>query len=436
MTSGYGAQSSSLVPLFDFPVVYISYDEPWADEAWDEVLAIRPDAKRVHGVKGLNACHVAAAEVANALWFLTVDADTRLWPSVAAVQIPAALLTPSFRLDWQSRNTVNGIVSGNGSLKLWSRELALKMRSHEAAPKDKISLDADVGSIKPGSSRLVLMPGCHSDTDPARTPFHAFRAGFRETSFLSWSLQRMEATGASNTEELEQILSIWCNLGTHARHGDWVLHGARLGLWAERTWHDWDIRMTHDYDWFQDFWEGSVRSRIGSGGSHCELSRITWNADRLRAEIAALGEALSAVVDFPLANISPAASLLMTEARLFPAMRALENIDALGRAFQKGRGTPVDIEMSELLYSDAGLLQHPSALSNLARLHQLELVAHPDPAMAKTLLRRAMALGCAFAPYHLAMQMRKDGDDVPEAEILRLIDLSAERGFAPEDAES
>lgn len=430
------AQPTASVALSDFPVVYMSYDEPWADEAWEELLVLRPDAKRVHGVKGLNACHVAAAQAADTPRFLTVDADTRLLPSVIDVRIPKAYLSPNFRLDWQSRNVVNGVVSGNGSLKLWSQGLARGMRSHEAAADDTVSLDADIGSIKPGSSRIVLMPGCHSETDPARTPFHAFRAGFRETSFLAWLLRDMEMRSGSNTAELQQILTIWCTLGTQARLGDWVLYGARLGLWAEQTWQDWDIRVTHDYDWFQRFWEETIRSRIGRGGSFCPVSGMDWNADRLRAEVVALGTALSDVLDIPMADLPPEASRMMTEARGFPAMRALENLDALGRAFQKGRGTSIDIATAEQLFSDAGLLLRPSGLSNLARLHQLELVDAPDQSYAEMLLRRAMALGCAFAPHHLAMHMRKAGKTADEEEILRLIDLSAERGFAPSDADT
>lgn len=422
------------VSLSEFTVVYMSYDEPWADDAWADLQALCPGAKRVHGVKGLNACHVAAADAADAPWFITIDADTRLWNSFRDVSFPEAYLNPAFRLDWQSRNSVNGIVSGNGSLKLWPQELARKMRSHEAAPGDTVSLDADIGQIQPGQSRLVLMPGCHSETDPAQTSFHAFRAGFRETSFLSWLLRRMKARDDVNTEELTQILAIWCSLGRQARHGDWMIYGARLGLWAETTWSNWDIRATHDYNWFRTFWTGDILARIGPGGGRCALTGVTWNADRLQAEIAALGTALAEVSDVAVADLDREVSQTMVEARLFPAMRALENIDSLGRAFQKGRGVPTDIGIAEGLFRDAGILQHPSALSNLARLHQLKLVKTPDPVETETLFRQAMALGCAFAPYHLASHLSDMGGSVDQADLDRLIDLSAERGFAPEEA--
>jgi len=424
----------ALVPLSDFPVVYMSYDEPWADAVWDRLLKLRPDAKRVHGVAGLNACHVAAAEEAGAQWFLSVDADTVLFDNVADAAIPEAYLNPAFRLDWQSRNAINGIVSGNGSLKLWPRELVNNMRSHEAAPEDQVSLDADIGSIRPGISRLVLMPGCYSETNPARTPFHAFRAGFREMSFVSWLSRRMVETDAATSESLKQILTIWCTIGAHAVNGQWMLYGARMGLLAERVWQGWDIRSTHDYAWLHAFWSENVLPRIGTGGARCTLSGLAWNADRLVEEVAALGKVLGSASDIPMADLDEHTSRIMAEAQLFPATRAPESIDSLGRAFQKGRGIPANIQIAEALFQDAALLSYPSAISNLGRLHQLELLDAPDRTRAETLFRQAMALGCAYAPFHLATLLRESGDvEASEEDLAQLVDLSAERGFAPEE---
>ena len=41
-------------------------------------------------------------------------------------------------------------------------------------------------------------------------------------------------------------------------------------------------------------------------------------------------------------DLGPEESRLMAEADLFPAMRTLESLDSLGRAFQKGRGVAKD----------------------------------------------------------------------------------------------
>ena len=39
----------------EIPIVFLSYDEPWADEFFADLIGKAPWAKRVHGVKGLDA---------------------------------------------------------------------------------------------------------------------------------------------------------------------------------------------------------------------------------------------------------------------------------------------------------------------------------------------------------------------------------------------
>src|SRR5690606_10251497 len=122
--------------------VFLSYDEPWAEAHWRELRSLLPRAVRVHGVKGLDACHKAAAEAVAGDWVVTVDADTRLGAALADAPVPRALLTGDFRLDWPSRNAVNGLWSGNGCVKLWPKALLREMRTHEAA-EGVLSLDHD-----------------------------------------------------------------------------------------------------------------------------------------------------------------------------------------------------------------------------------------------------------------------------------------------------
>ena len=47
------------VPISEYDVVFISYDEPNADENWAHLQSICPWAKRSHGVFGSDACHKA-----------------------------------------------------------------------------------------------------------------------------------------------------------------------------------------------------------------------------------------------------------------------------------------------------------------------------------------------------------------------------------------
>ena len=50
-----------LTPINSFDIVFLSYDEPNADKNYADLLNKAPWAKRVHGVKGFDAAHKAAA---------------------------------------------------------------------------------------------------------------------------------------------------------------------------------------------------------------------------------------------------------------------------------------------------------------------------------------------------------------------------------------
>ena len=45
-----------------YDIVFISYEEPNADDVYAELKERYPMAKRVHGVKGIHQAHIAAAK--------------------------------------------------------------------------------------------------------------------------------------------------------------------------------------------------------------------------------------------------------------------------------------------------------------------------------------------------------------------------------------
>ena len=45
-----------------YDMVFISYQEPNADENWDKLKSRFPLARRVHGVKGIHQAHIEAAK--------------------------------------------------------------------------------------------------------------------------------------------------------------------------------------------------------------------------------------------------------------------------------------------------------------------------------------------------------------------------------------
>lgn len=417
----------------ELPFVFLSYDEPWADRFFDQLKALVPAALRVHGVQGLDACHKAAARAAASRWFVTVDADTEVNPTFLTVDLPDDLLNDSCRLDWVSRNAVNGLAYGNGGLKVWPSRLVENLRSHEAAPSGVISVDHDHG-LTGTRQNLVRMPGCHSVVWPAETAFHAFRSGFREGARLGSvdkaRLRSSDFLTAFGTWRARH-LRVLCTVGSHAPNGSWLIYGARLGLWMVNA-SDWDIRKINDYSWFAALWDDMIVPRFSPGGAMCRTSGFAWNPDRLRAEILALGDRLASLLSVELPELSPDLSRWMVNQTSKP--QAPAHLDAFGYMFLKGQGVPRDVDRARDLFETGVLANLSGAVNNLARMHEQGQGVPVDQDRARALYDYAVSLGNRHAPYHLAqlLKARDDGDGALQARVRMLERLAAERGFAPE----
>ena len=64
-----------LIDVADLDVIFLSYDEPNADENWADLKSKVPWATRVHGIDGSDAAHRAAGEASNTERFILVDGD-------------------------------------------------------------------------------------------------------------------------------------------------------------------------------------------------------------------------------------------------------------------------------------------------------------------------------------------------------------------------
>ena len=104
----------------EFDIVFLSYDEPNADVHYADLLTKAPWAKRVHGIKGSDAAHKAAAALSDTEWFITVDADNIVHTEFFDLDLDMS--DPKIQVyGWCGRNSVNGLRYGNGGLKIWIR---------------------------------------------------------------------------------------------------------------------------------------------------------------------------------------------------------------------------------------------------------------------------------------------------------------------------
>lgn len=239
--------------ISSFDIIFLSYDEPNAEKNWADLVNKAPWAKRVHGVKGFDAAHKACAAKSITERFITVDGDNIVDANffTQKINIP----NEKVQISWSSINCLNGLVYGNGGVKLWTREFVNKMRTHEAADSERAETDFC------WEDDYIHINKIWSSTHITETPFQAFKAGFREG--VKMSLLNGEIIKPDNFVQLIPNLNlrrllIWCSVGRHAYNGIWAIYGARLGCQMTSL-SNWDRSLISNYDWFNEFWANDIK---------------------------------------------------------------------------------------------------------------------------------------------------------------------------------
>ena len=420
-----------MVRITDLDVVFLAYDEPRREEFWRDLRSKHPRARRVQGIKGLDAAFKAAVAAGDTDHVITVDGDCVVDAAFFESFVDPDLLRPNTRIDWPSRNQVNGIVSANGGVKCWPKTMTRSMRSHETSDDGDGAIDFPrAGNLdSDGPHRIehtIPIATVHCDG----SPLQAFRSAFREAIRLLvvGNDARQDGSPADRLHPLQRHrLLVWCSVGADVENGLWCIYGARLAtrmLLVER----WDYLAINDFDWFDDFWRERIAPRYAGGEATCRRTGYAWDQGRLAREIKALGEALRAEIGLELAELTADQSRFFKQ--IYEPPFNLNGLDQLGTMFQRGVGVARNEDQALRCYEAAARVGHPGALYDLARLK----LASQDPAereRAVALLREADALGNAFATYRLA-RLHRTGKGVERDPVraLGLFALAAERGFA------
>lgn len=271
--------------IAEFDIIFLSYDEPNAEANWAHLSNLAPWAKRVHGVKGFDAAHKACADLAETERFITVDGDNVVDEAFFNVRLTIDEETEGNHVfSWAGRNMINGLVYGNGGLKLWTRKMIRGLRSHEAATTQgsKVDFCWDLNYKHLNNS--------YSQVWSNATPFQAYRAGFREG--VKMTLDRGLKVPAPKLKELihpknYKRLLIWMTIGADVDNGQWAIYGARSGCWLTNG-TDWDYTQISSYDWFEKHWNKDVKSLIDTDEKLLYHSHQLqeWIRNNLHLEIA------------------------------------------------------------------------------------------------------------------------------------------------------
>jgi hypothetical protein len=293
--------------LNELDCIFISYDEDNCEENWANLQEIVPWAQRVHGVKGSDAAHKAAANLSNTDRFISVDADNIVDPDFFDMEIDFD--HPKLKgkaVSWAAKNHVNGLEYGNGGLKCWPKQYVLNMRTHEAADTADERNQVDFC----WENSYIQMNDQYSTTYPNGSPRQAFRAGFREGVKMSLS-----QGGKINPDDFKKImwwgnykrLITWCSVGADVENGPWAMYGARLGCYMTNL-TDWDYINVRDFEYLNNLWTEKIMPQFkmrkdSSGIDKCYKTDYAYDTDLLKGEIADLGLKLRKSLGMELAEL-------------------------------------------------------------------------------------------------------------------------------------
>jgi hypothetical protein len=238
--------------IVEFDVVFLSYDEPNADLHYADLCNKVPWAKRVHGVKGSDAAHKEAAKLSETDWVITVDADNIVDSNFFNIDI-----IEDSKIDvysWTAKNRINGLMYGNGGLKIWKKDFILNMKSHEAS--DSVRAQVDFC----WENGYHQFKECYSETVITGSPFQAWRAGFRE----GVKMTLRDGVKVAPQEIKDNIwwhnlhrLRMWSTVGMHEENGRYAILGARMGTWMTNC-TDWDYVQVRDFEVLKEIFDTKV----------------------------------------------------------------------------------------------------------------------------------------------------------------------------------
>jgi len=222
-----------------YDIVFISYNEAYADDNWNLLKSKFPTAKRVDGVKGIHQAHIKAAKKCFTKMFWVVDADAQLVDDFSF-----DYEVDDYNLEtvhvWRSINPINELVYGYGGVKLLPRKLTLKMDTSK--PDMTTSISDKFCAVEQVSNITAF------NTDPYST----WRSAFRECAKLA-----SKTIDRQNEEETNERLKIWTTTG-NGKYSEYAIRGANAGMEFGLSSSN-SLQLINDYDWlYEQFQQDTV----------------------------------------------------------------------------------------------------------------------------------------------------------------------------------
>jgi len=234
----------SVVIKKELDIVFLSYNEPSADENYQKLLKRFPRAKRVHGVEGIFNAHKTAAKLAKTDMFYVVDADAIILDSFDFSYVPSIYDKNCVHV-WRSVNPCNNLQYGYGGVKLFPRNKLIEAKTWGT------DFTTSLGTEFKPMGEISNITAFNVDA------FSAWRSGFREAAKLA-----SKTIDRQLDAETDERLNVWCTVKTDAPFSEECVHGALQGKeYGLKHKNDLEaLKKINDYNWLKEQYENRTSS--------------------------------------------------------------------------------------------------------------------------------------------------------------------------------
>jgi hypothetical protein len=208
-------------------IIFISYDEPNADTNWAILSEKFPQARRLHGVEGMEKALLKAAEMSNTDWYYAVFAKTELHPDFDFSFRPDLFQQPKHYI-FHAQNPLNGLQYGHMGVVLYNCNIVKNI--------NEFGIDYTMSALHEVVPMVSAIAHFNSN------PYQTWRTAFREAGKLA------QFCDEKDNVENEYRLDVWTN-EAEGLYSEWCLQGARDGVMFYRANKENKTQLKNAFNW-------------------------------------------------------------------------------------------------------------------------------------------------------------------------------------------
>jgi hypothetical protein len=220
-----------------FDIFFVSYNEPNADKHWHLIKEKFPQARRIHGIKGINNAHRRCAELSSTYMFWTIDGDTVIddnWQ----FKYHVTKFDQDYIHIWYSRNPVNGLEYGYGAIKLWPKQKVLDYNGNW------LDYTTSVGELK-------IIKHTVATTQFNSSPYETWKSSLRESIKLIKNVYENP-----NDQESAMRLQTWSTVFFDVPFAEWAKIGHQDSVkWQHNSPEFLD--KINDFEWLENYFHNN-----------------------------------------------------------------------------------------------------------------------------------------------------------------------------------